>query len=241
MALPAWTAILPAAGTGQRFGGSTPKQFVELGGKPILVRTVSTILSMPGIVGVVVAVSRDQLQPTKEMLGVHIPVHGGAPIDVVEGCQERYLTIQQALNHPTAHRADIVVVHDAVRPLTSTRLFQAVIKGAEDYGACIPALAIPDTVKVVDEDGLITTTLDRHHLRRIQTPQAFQRTVLDAAYRALDGTYLPTDDASVVERIGGHVFTVVGEETNLKITTPVDLAFAEYLLGTLLRENSPGE
>jgi len=236
MASPAWTAILPAAGTGQRFGGLTPKQFLEIDGKPVIVRTVSTILAVPGVTGVVIAVSRDHLGRTEDILRTAIPDHVGVPIDVVEGREERYLTIQQALQHPTAHRAGIVVVHDAVRPLASRQLFEAVVQGAEDYGACVPALAIPDTVKVVNQGGMITSTLDRQHLRRIQTPQAFQRTLLDAAYRALDGSYLPTDDAGVVERAGGHVYTVVGEETNLKITTPVDLAVAEYLLRTLLRE-----
>jgi len=236
MPTPAWTAILPAAGTGQRFGGPTPKQFLEIDGKPIFIRTVSTILTVPGIAGIVLAVSPEHLERMAQLVQEFIPNDIGIPIDIVEGREERYLTIQQALHHTTAHHAEIVVVHDAVRPLASPRLFEAVVKGAEDYGACVPALPIPDTVKTVDHSGIITSTLDRQQLRRIQTPQAFRRTLIDAAYRTLEADVLPTDDASVIERAGGHVHTVLGEEMNLKITTPVDLAVAEYLLRTLLRE-----
>lgn len=233
MTSPAWTAILPAAGTGQRFGGPTPKQFLEIDGKPVIVHTVSTILTVPGIAGVVMAVSPEHRTRTAQLLHKYIPIDIGVPIDIVEGGEERYLTIQQALAHPAAQRADIIVVHDAVRPLASRQLFQAVVQGAEDYGACVPAMAVTDTVKVVDDGGVVISTLDRKQLRRIQTPQAFRRTLLEDAYRDLQANELPTDDASVVERAGVHVHTVVGEETNLKITTPVDLAFAEHLMRRL--------
>ncbi|MGA0044699.1 MAG: 2-C-methyl-D-erythritol 4-phosphate cytidylyltransferase [Candidatus Kapaibacteriota bacterium] len=220
--------ILPAAGKGLRFGGSLPKQYQLLCGEPIIVHTLRTCLRVPMVTAIVVALHPDDALFSRalEEAGIHDP-----RIVVVEGDAERQLSIQTALAHTSLDSTDIVVVHDAVRPLASGSLFERVITTAAQTGAAIPVVAVTDTVKRVDSNGCVVETVSRADLRLVQTPQAFSTTILRDAYNTAMGTeFLGTDDASVVEHDGVVVHTVDGEPWNVKVTTVSDLASAEVFM-----------
>ncbi len=213
-------SIVVAGGSGRRFGRH--KQFLLLGGRPMLEWAIEAC--RPSSAGVVLVVpdELDQLDPH----GADIVVRGGAT---------RAESVRRGLDAvPPA--AEIVVVHDAARPLASRRLFDAVIDavGGDAGGAgtavdgAIPGVPLRDTIKAVDESGYVTHTLNRSTLVAAQTPQAFRSDVLRRAHAQAGSE--ATDDAVVVEAQGGRVQVVSGEATNIKITQPEDLDAAERLL-----------
>lgn len=195
--------IVVAAGRGDRFGG--PKQFAELHGKPLVDWALDAAR----------AVSDDVVLVTP-------PSQGGG----IAGGSTRSESVRNGLA-AVPEDADIIVVHDAVRPLASRALFDAVIAAvAAGADAAIPAVPVTDTVKRVDGERVVET-LDRSELVAVQTPQAFRADVLRKAHAAEPDA---TDDAALVEAMGGTVVVVPGERTNIKITTPDDLRVAEVLL-----------
>jgi 2-C-methyl-D-erythritol 4-phosphate cytidylyltransferase len=213
-------SIVVAGGSGRRFG--EPKQFSSLGGRPVVAWAVDACrLVSDGVVLVVPA------EPAADA-----PALDGAEA-VVAGGLTRADSVRRGLDAVPAD-ADIVVVHDAARPLAPPALFAAVLAavGEEGVDGAIPGLAPSDTIKVVDEAMNVTSTLDRAALVAVQTPQAFRAAALRAAHaRAGTGPGgVATDDAMLVEASGGRVRVVPGHAGNLKITTPDDLATAERLL-----------
>lgn len=220
-------AIVVAAGQGTRFGSDIPKQFLLLQNRPVIVHTLERLQSAAAIsqIAVVVAsewvsymgreiISRFQF----DKIGVIVP--GG------KERQDSVLAGLQAL--PTPH--DIVVVHDAVRPLFSHKLLERVIKGCETFDACVPGLPSRDTVKRIDGERVVET-VPRETLRLVQTPQAFRYKFLMQAFeKARAANFYSTDEAALVEKFGGRAGWTEGEETNLKITTPRDLQIAELFL-----------
>lgn len=221
-----WIVIIPAAGSGTRFGGDLPKQFLDLAGTSIIGRSAEAALAVEHVHSVIVAVHPSMEARTRSALS-----HIGHRVAMVHGGTERQHSIAQALDHPSAQDADLVFVHDAVRPMASASLYRRVAAAASQHGAAIPALPVKDTIKRVDRSGRIIETLPRSELRTIQTPQAFRPDVLLAAYAyARHHGIIGTDDASLVEAAGHPVVVVDGEETNLKITTPLDLVIAQHLL-----------
>lgn len=221
-----WIVIIPAAGSGTRFGGDLPKQFLDLAGTSIIGRSAEAALAVDQVRLVIVAVHPSMEARTRAALS-----HIGHRVTMVHGGTERQHSIASALEHPAALDADLVFVHDAVRPLASVPLYRRVAAAALQHGAAIPTLAVKDTIKRVGPDGRIVETLPRHELRTVQTPQAFRPDVLRTAYAyAREHGIMGTDDASLVEASGHHVVSVDGEESNLKITTPMDLLIAQHLL-----------
>jgi 2-C-methyl-D-erythritol 4-phosphate cytidylyltransferase len=215
-------SIVVAGGAGRRFGER--KQFSSLGGRPVLAWAVEACRGVSdGVVLVVPAgVEADD------------PSHAGADA-VVAGGATRADSVRHGL-HAVPTDADIVVVHDAARPLASPALFAAVLAALREEGVdgAIPGLAPSDTIKVVDEAMNVTSTLDRAALVAVQTPQAFRAAALRAAHAHVGAETSPggaaTDDAMLVEATGGKVRVVPGHAENLKITTPDDLVAAERLL-----------
>lgn len=219
--------ILPAAGRGLRFGGELPKQYHPLGTEPVMIHTVRTCLQIPNVQSIVIAVSPQDtfFDGVMETAGISDP-----RIVRVDGDSERQYSIQRALDHPSLHSVEIIVVHDAVRPLASVSLFERVITMATLQQAVIPVVPVADTVKRVDHEGRVVETLPRADLRLVQTPQAFSASVLRAAYvQARMHDRMGTDDASLVEASGVPVYTVDGEPWNMKITTASDIATAESI------------
>jgi 2-C-methyl-D-erythritol 4-phosphate cytidylyltransferase len=207
-------AIVVAGGSGQRFGQQ--KQFSPLGGRPVLTWAVEACRTAvtAGVVLVVPASS-------------DLSISHGADTVVVGGP-----TRSDSVRHGLAAvppSADVVIVHDAARPLASQAVFGAVLSAVVDGGAdgAVPGVPVRDTVKVVDPMGNVKATLDRTVLRAIQTPQAFRADVLRRAHAKGAGA---TDDAALVEALGATVRVVPGDPRNLKITTPEDLLTAQRLL-----------
>jgi 2-C-methyl-D-erythritol 4-phosphate cytidylyltransferase len=206
-------AVVVAGGSGQRFGQL--KQFALLDGRPVVEWAVSACrASSAGVVLVVPAGTID-------------PVGHGADV-VVEGGATRAESVNRGLA-AVPEAAEVIVVHDAARPLASEALFRAVIDAVTSGAAdgAIPGVPVSDTIKVVDDSRAVTATLDRAVLVAVQTPQAFGADILRRAHA---GGAEATDDAALVEALGATVRVVPGEAQNLKITTPADLGLAEHLL-----------
>jgi 2-C-methyl-D-erythritol 4-phosphate cytidylyltransferase/2-C-methyl-D-erythritol 2,4-cyclodiphosphate synthase len=217
------SAIIAAGGRGQRFGGASLKQLLLLGGEPILKRSVDAYRSCDLVTDLVVALPADVVQsPPSYLLG------GSKPLALVEGGARRRDSVANAFARVSA-RADVVVIHDAARPLVSDAVIRRTVNAAAESGAAIAAVRAHDTVKRAGIDGAITATLPRDEIFLAQTPQAFRVDVLKAAL-AQDGD--ATDEAALAEQAGHVVRVVEGDPRNLKITTPEDLSNAERLLGS---------
>lgn len=216
--------VIPAAGSGRRMGG-VRKQFLELAGEPVLLRTLRPFLEHEDVRWIVIALSaEDAADPPAWLRGLD------PRVALVSGGAERADSVMSALA-AVPDEADVVIVHDAARPLVTPELIERTLAAVREGQGAIAALPISDTVKRV-ANGVIVETADRTELYRAQTPQAFPRALLVEAYRAaalLGRT--TTDDAAVVERFGrGHVVVVDGDPENLKVTDPADMTIASALL-----------
>jgi 2-C-methyl-D-erythritol 4-phosphate cytidylyltransferase len=213
--------ILVAAGAGVRLGVGVPKAFAALCGEPLLAHALRGVLGCAEVAHVVIVAPGSHREQARDLAGED------PRIDVVVGGADRSASVLAGL---AALRPDdgIVLVHDAARCLAPSALFTRVIHSVRaGHSAVVPGLSLTDTVKVVDADGLVLSTPERGSLRGIQTPQGFLREVLEHAYA--NGASA-TDDAGLVERIGGHVRVVDGDPLALKITSEADLAVATALL-----------
>ncbi|MGY2064646.1 2-C-methyl-D-erythritol 4-phosphate cytidylyltransferase [Blastococcus sp. SYSU DS0619] len=215
-------AIVAAAGSGSRLGADRPKALVPLAGRPLVAWAVEGLLA-GGVAEVVVTV------PPAERAAFTDALPG--TVRLVDGGDTRTASVRAglaALTGPGRAVPDVVLVHDAARPLTPpeavARVLDALAAGAP---AVVPVLPVVDTTVVVDDDGLVTAAVPRAPLRRVQTPQGFDRATLVAAYAALDVAAELTDDAAVVRSAGIPVRTVPGDERAAKITVVHDLALAE--------------
>ena len=220
-------AVIVAGGSGTRFGVQMPKQFLELGGKPVLMRTIEAFEQTlrSGDREIIVTLPVDQMDLWQDLCKRYAFV---VPHRVVAGGETRWHSVKNALDSiDDIAGVDVIAVHDGVRPLAGIDLINRVLDAARRDGAAIPVGMLNDSVRQVDGDD--SHALDRSSLRAVQTPQAFAaRLLLEAYGHPYEPTF--TDDASVVERAGHRVTLVEGDPRNLKITRPMDLALAEYLL-----------
>ncbi len=221
----AW-AIIAAAGEGMRLGAG-PKAFVPLGGAPMLAHSLIAFAKASAIEAIVVAVPPTREDETRSIASSTVPA---ARVEVVAGGTSRQESVHAALAIVPDHVYSIVV-HDAARPLVTVELIEAALDGLEIEMASIVAVPERDTLKR-ERDGRVLETVSRAGLWRAQTPQAFRTGPLRRAHeRALADRVEGTDDAMLVERIGIDIAIMPGDERNLKVTTPDDLALAEALLG----------
>ncbi len=221
-------AIIVAGGSGTRFGAELPKQFLELGGKPILMRSIEAFANSGNCsVDVIVTLPSDQMDLWQRLCDRY---GFGVPHRVVPGGETRWHSVKHALDSMgDVNEVDIIAVHDGVRPMVTADVICRTIAAARRDGAAIPVVALNDSVRQVV--GEASHALDRSTLRAVQTPQAFDaRLLLDAYSLPYQPTF--TDDASVVEQLGHPITLVEGDPHNLKITRPMDLALAEYLLNS---------
>jgi 2-C-methyl-D-erythritol 4-phosphate cytidylyltransferase len=228
--------ILPAAGLGTRMatGGAAkhaPKQFLELHGQPILVLALRAFLQVSAVHRIFVAVRKNEMERVEAQLREHKLLE---KVSVVEGGDTRQESVRNALKMLPADEEDIVLVHDAVRPLIDSATIERTIESVGHHHAAIVAVPAVDTIKQVERtaDGaIITTTIPRERIVLAQTPQGFRFRLLRQAIEAaeLDG-FTGTDEASLVERLGIEVAVVLGSPRNFKITQPGDLALAEFYL-----------
>jgi len=224
-------AILPAAGLGTRMAGPQPKQFLMLDGLPILIHSLRAFVSVARVTAIYVAVRKTEM----ERVEAQIAEYGFASrVHVVEGGDNRQESVSHALAALPADADDIVLVHDAVRPLIDAATIDRTIDAVVTHGAAIVGLPAVDTIKQVERTAhgaLITSTIPREFVVLAQTPQGFRFGLLQSAFaEALADGFVGTDEASVVERAGLPVAVVHGSPVNLKITQPGDLELAEFYL-----------
>ena len=219
-------AVVPAAGSGERLAAGIPKAFCVVDGRTLLQRAVTGLLDSRVVDHVVVAVPADRMDEAKRLLGDV----GAARVSVVAGGPDRSESVNLALAAlPTA--AEFVLVHDAARALTPPALITRVVEALRaGHDAVVPALRLHDTIKAVDANGVVLGTPERAGLRAVQTPQGFAADLLSRAYRAGAGMPGFTDDASLVEHVGGQVQVVEGDPLAFKITTQLDLLLAESVV-----------
>lgn len=221
--------IVVAGGRGSRLGGDTPKQFLEVGGVPMLLRAIRCFLSHQGIVQVVAVLPQEHVASPPAWLGALV----GERLALVAGGAERTDSVRHGL---AALRPGIpvVLVHDAARPFAAAGLVDRVISAVGNDSAVVPALPVADTIKELDpaHPDRVGHTVPRERLVRVQTPQGFPRDLLERAHAraTMDGSH-GTDDAQLVERLGGTVYVVPGDAGNIKITTPEDLVLANWMAG----------
>ncbi len=222
------TAIFPAAGASRRMGAGTNKIFLELLGESVLVRTLKTFSKSARVDFLIVVTN--EIEQVTEILKSTPNLKKWA---VTAGGSERQYSISNGLKLVPAE-TEIILVHDAARPLINLETIEKVIDAAEKFGGAIAAVPEKNTIKIIDSEGFVKSTPPRAELFSVQTPQGFKKEILLRAYEqaALDN-FLGTDDSSLVERIGGKIKIVQSSYQNIKITTPEDIQIAE----TFLREN----
>lgn len=215
-------------------GSGVPKQFLTLGGLPILVHSLRVLEAAGSVAEVILATAEaDRDYCLREI----VTRHGFTKVKkIVVGGERRQDSVRHALEavDPSAR---LVLVHDAVRPFLTRDMVDRVIEAAAEHGAAVVAIPMRDTVKEAGSNGLIHRTVDRHGLWMAQTPQAFRLDILEEAHSKafLEGVH-GTDDAQLVERLGHPVVVVEGSWENIKITRPEDLAIGEAILAARLKE-----
>jgi 2-C-methyl-D-erythritol 4-phosphate cytidylyltransferase len=232
--MPGVIAILPAAGLGTRMGGESPKQFRLLDGMPLLVFTLRRLSACPAITEFLIGTRSDEVVPLSTRLaGENL----GRTVRVVSGGETRQETVGRALAQ-APRDAELILVHDAVRPLVTREQLDRVIAEARTRRAAILGIPALDTVKEVKraslpgDVALVTATIPRERVVLAQTPQVFDAALLREAFaRAAADGFTTSDEAGLVERLGHDVYVVLGSERNLKITRPGDLELAEFYLG----------
>jgi 2-C-methyl-D-erythritol 4-phosphate cytidylyltransferase len=226
--------ILPAAGIGTRMAsaGAAPKQFLALKGLPILLHSLRAFLAVPAVTSIYVAVRASEQTRVTQLLAEH---NLTAKVHVVTGGDARQESVANALAIlPSGSDEDIVLVHDAVRPLIDPQTIERTIAAIQRHGAAIVGTPAIDTIKQVERtaDGaLITATIPRELIVLAQTPQGARVSLMRRAFHeAADDEFVGTDEASLLERAGIPVFVVQGSPRNLKVTQPGDLDIAEFYL-----------
>ena len=225
-------AIVVAGGRGSRLGRPEPKAFVPLDGRPMLAYSLEALRGVDEVGELVVVLPEDQepvLADAWEDLFDEYRISA-----TVAGGERRWQSVTRGLQ-ALSQGSDLVLIHDAARPLVTPELIEAVVARAVEVGAAIAAQPLTDTLKEADEELLIRRTADRSRYWRAQTPQVFRRALLVEAYqRAADlesyGSVGPTDDAQLVEALGAPVALVESRAPNVKVTTPEDLALVEQLI-----------
>jgi len=222
------TAIIVAAGSGERFRSETPKQFLELNGKTVIEWTIERISSAPSIDSIVLVLSPDRIDEWEERRPDFPKIDS-----IVAGGASRAESVLNGLNAVSEH-SEIAAVHDGARPLVSVDEIERVIARAKETGAACLVAPVTDTIKSICGEA-IAATLDRNLLRRALTPQAFNVKVLKRAFELADLDETVTDDCYLVEKLGHPVAAVEGSSVNIKITHREDLVLAEALMrnGTL--------
>ena len=216
------TAIIVAGGTGQRMGASIPKQFLTIEGKSILLHSLSQFIAAFADIDFVIVLPADYIQAGKDLIASSgLTQH----VQFTAGGETRFQSVKNGLAHVAPDA--IVFVHDAVRCLLTPALIQSCYQQAVEKGSAIPAVSAIDTIRVLE--GEKHHVVDRANVMMVQTPQTFNAALL---IKAFEQVYQPafTDEANVLEASGTEVFLIEGEYENIKITRPLDLAIAEYIL-----------
>lgn len=219
--------IVPAAGKGKRMEADVPKPYLQLGKRTVLEHTLSCFVGLPGLIEIIVSTSDQYKGQTEDILQRLFPEH---KTRVVQGGAERQDSIFNAVK-TVGEEIDLVAVHDAVRPFVSKSAVEKCLATAFKSGGAILGVPVKDTIKRVNSQGQILDTPVRSELWQAQTPQIFSRSILLKAYmNAGRSGVVGTDDASLVELIGGDVRVVEASRDNFKLTYPLDFKIAKLLI-----------
>ena len=217
-------AIVPAGGLGTRMGGTVPKQFQNLNGKPILYYTLKALEDSKLISELILVVPKKEYDNAcDQWLGKPAIV-----TKVIVGGLKRQDSVYNGFCEVSPQKSEIVLVHDGVRPFLSHKMIRETINAAREYGAAITAIPVHDTIKRVDASGLVSETVERENLWRVQTPQAFQYKILKEAFKKANSeNFYGTDEGTLIEHFGAPIKVIEGSEKNIKITRPEDLELGE--------------
>ena len=221
-------ALIVAAGSGTRFGSKIPKQYLEIGGKPLLIHTLEKFEACAAIDEIILILAADEIENFKPTLA---EFNFKKSIKIIAGGSTRAESVRNGLNAIDNENCEIVAVHDGARPLVSIAEIAETIEKARETGAVCLAAKVTDTIKRV-ANGKIVGTIDRESLRRALTPQVFRFDVLQAAFAPENFDAAATDECFLVEKLGCEIAFVDGSAKNIKITTREDFAVAEILLKT---------
>jgi 2-C-methyl-D-erythritol 4-phosphate cytidylyltransferase len=218
-------ALVPAAGKGERLGPGIPKALREIAGTPMLVHAVKALAASPMVEVVIVAAPEVSVEEVRSLLSQQ---EFSADVSVVAGGDSRSESVARAL-FALPDDIDVVLVHDAARPLVPVEVVTGVVAAIRDgHDAVIPVMPVVDTIKSITEDGQILGTVPREQLCATQTPQGFRREVLQRAHAEVDSSV--TDDAGMVESLGIAVHAISGHEEAFKVTRPLDFLLAESII-----------
>lgn len=218
-------AILVAGGKGLRMGGDIPKQFLPIGGKPVLMRTIKVFRETYPDISVILVLPTSQQEYWRRLCKEYA---FSVPLQIADGGETRFHSVSNGLKLIPDDVEGVVGVHDGVRPFVSPETIRRCYDEAVEHGAVVPVVSIVETVRQLREDGT-SFTVPRDEYKLVQTPQTFRISLLKAAYQQ---PFVPsfTDDASVVEALGKPVYLVEGNRENIKITAPADIRFVNGLL-----------
>lgn len=225
-------AIIVAGGTGQRMKSAVPKQFLLLQGKPILYHTLRQFKKAYSDIELILVLPEDQFSFWQSICQEHPEILENCPHQLIPGGATRFHSSLQGIQAIPSHTKCLVAIHDGVRPLVSIASIQAAFHHAEKFGNAILAVSSKDSIRQWDETDNTYISLNREHIKIIQTPQVFEISLLRKAFEQDYQDYF-TDDASVVEQLGIIIQLVEGSYSNIKITTPEDLLIAEALKSTI--------
>lgn len=217
--------IIVAGGKGLRMGGDIPKQFLSIGGRPVLMRTIEAFRQAIPSIGIVLVLPIAQQEYWKQLCQEY---DFDVPLQIADGGETRFHSVSNGLRMIPDDADGVVGVHDGVRPFVSADTILTCFDAAQESGAVVPVTAVVETVRELLEDGS-SRTVPRDSYRLVQTPQTFNVQLLKQAYRQSYQSFF-TDDASVVEAMGHPVRLVEGNRENIKITTPADIKFVVGLL-----------
>ncbi len=226
-------AIVPSAGLGTRFDASRRKTFIKIGGTPLLIYTLKRLHSENSIAEIIPVLRQEDIDMGFEMLKEY-------KLDKIKriapGGPERQDSIYNALrliedDGIDSYSNNYVLIHDGVRPYIPDGMIEKLVDEIKGVDGVIPGIPVKDTIKEIDSEGIVVSTLNRVKVRAVQTPQFFSFKVIKKAYdKAFEDGFYATDDAALVERIGGKVRIIAGSPLNIKVTTPEDLEIVEYML-----------
>lgn len=229
-------AAIAAGGSGTRMGGELPKQFHDLCGKPVIIRTIESLLSHPQVNAAVIGINRDYYELMQELIGRHLP---HSPVYLTNGGSSRNQSIENIISYSLSELkctdSDIILSHDAVRPFVTNRLIDDCIKAMDNYEICTAAIPEVDTVAVSENGSTADSFPDRKNIYRIQTPQTFRTGSFMSVYSSLSDTEKEnaTDVCSLYRLRGYRIGLVAGEISNIKLTYPHDMTAAKALIDSI--------
>ncbi len=218
-------AILVAGGKGLRMGGDIPKQFLPIGGKPVLMRTIEVFCQAYPDIHIILVLPVSQQDYWQQLCQDY---HFTIPVQIADGGETRFHSVSNGLKLIPEGTEGIVGVHDGVRPFVALETIRRCYEEAMEKGAVVPVVSVVETVRQLLKDGT-SVTVPRDEYKLVQTPQTFRISLLKEAYQQPYTSFF-TDDASVVEALGKPVHLVEGNRENIKITTPADIRFVNGLL-----------